>query len=278
MKGDRQTTMTNNLKELLKYYGTLTMTLDQLLRERPGTQFGSLEEYYKELGVPRPDEPVLVVRISKNGEARFLKEGEHCLQLKNENGGKVGVITVCEMPEDEYWFFQAFRQSLFDLQRNLPSFIYEMAIVHSYAMFEAYLSDLLRARFQIQPLLMGGQRQVKYEQIFEAISKADLINAMIEREVRELMYLPFNSLVQKMRDKLGFTTLSDKYTDSVNCLALVRNCLMHNSGRVDAKLASAKPNLHENAKLSITMVDVSNAVNVLRKFAYEVDKSFEKIT
>jgi hypothetical protein len=270
--------MTEGLRELLTRYGSLTVTLSQLLRERPGTKYVSLQQYYKELGVPLPDEPVLVVRISKDGETRFLEEGEHEIQFEDGEGKKTGIVTVWELPEDEYWFFQAFRPGLFDLDRDLPSFVYEMAIVHLYAVFEAYLSDLLRARFRMHPQLMGAQRQVKYEEVFAASSQADLIDAMIEREVRELMYLPFLGLIQKMRERLGFSTLTGKYDDSVNYLALVRNCLMHTGGRVDAKLARAKPCLRENEKLSLAMADVDNAVSILRKFAYEVDKSFESTT
>lgn len=251
--------------------------MNQLLRERRGTKHVNLDEYYKELGVPLPDEPLLVVRISKDGETHFLKEGEHDIQFKDGEGTKTGVVTVWELPEDEYWFFEAFRPGLFDLDRDLPTFVYEMTIVHLYAMFEAYLSDLFRARFRMHPQLMGVQRQVKYEVIFEASSKTDLIDAMVEREVREMLYLPVLGIIQTMRERLGFRGLADTYDDLINYLALVRNCLMHNGGRVDAKLAQVKENLHENDKLSIAMADVDSAVNVLRKFAYEIDKSFENI-
>lgn len=93
--------MTEGLKELLKQYGVLTVTLNQLLRERPGTKHVSLDEYYKELGVPLPDEPVLAVRISKDGEVRFLQEGEHDVQFTNGEGSKTAMVTVWELPEDE---------------------------------------------------------------------------------------------------------------------------------------------------------------------------------
>lgn len=139
------------------------------------------------------------------------------------------MVTVWEVPEDEYWFLEAFRPGL-------------------------------------------------YEEIFEASSKTDLIDAMIEREVREMMYLPFLGIIQRMRERLGFRALADAYDDVVNYLALVRNCLMHNGGRVDAKLAYIRQDLHENEKISLALADVNSAVNVLRKFAYEIDKSFENIT
>jgi hypothetical protein len=266
--------MTEGLKEFLRQCGVLTVTLHQLARERPGTQHASLEEYYRSLGALLPDEPILVVRISRDGETRFLKEGAHDIEFESEDGEKLGVVTVLELPEDEYWFFQAFRPAIFDLDRDLPAFIYGMAVVHAYAMFEAYLSDLLRERLRTHPRLMGAQRQVKYEEIFDAPSKADLIDTMIEREVRDLTYLPVLALLQKMRDKLGFRNLTDEYDDRVNRLGLVRNCLMHNAGRVDDKLSRARPDLHRNEKLVLTIADVGDAVGVLRKFAYEIDRGF----
>ena len=270
--------MTNDLQELLKHYGLLTVTLKELVRERPGTRHESLDKYYEELGAPLPDEPILVVRISKDGELHFLREGEHNVCLSQEEGGKSGAVTVWELPEDEYWFFQAFRPGLFDLDGDLPRFVYEMAIIHAYAMFEAYLSSLLRMRLCRHPQLMGGQRQIKYDQVFEAATKADLIESMIERDVRDLMYLPLVGLIETMREKLGFRALTNKHDDSANQLALVRNCLVHNGRRVDAKLAKANPILVENEELSLSMSDVDDAVTTLRKFAYEIDKSFEDLS
>ena len=103
-----------------------------LVAERPGTEYASLDEYYRSLGKPLPDEPVLVVRISKDGETRFLEKEEHDVQFNDDSGQKAGVVTVCELPEDEFWFFQAFRPGLFDLESDLPQFMYDICIVNAF--------------------------------------------------------------------------------------------------------------------------------------------------
>ncbi|MFZ0772683.1 MAG: hypothetical protein WCA49_13840 [Candidatus Sulfotelmatobacter sp.] len=276
--------MTDDLKELLQQYGVLTVSLSQLARERPGSQYESLEEHYKSLGgsyftlrqtrLP-PDEHALVVRISKDGETRFLEEGQHDVTFADEEGKKMGVVTVWELPEDEFWFFRAFRPALFGLEKNLPAFLFEMGVTHAYAMFEGYLSEILRARLRQHPRLMGGQRDLKYEQVFAAESRETLIEGMIEREMKELMYLALPDLLRKMRDQMGFKPLSDEHDGQVNYLSLLRNCLLHNRGRVDLKLASYRPALQKGEKIGVSEEDVTSAVNVLRKFAYQIDQAFE---
>jgi len=60
-------------------------------------------------------------------------------------------------------------------------------------------------------------------------------------------------------------------------LSCLRNCLMHNRGCVDSKLAAVNSGRKEGERITLTLVDVSRAVNVLRTLAYEIDKVFEKI-
>jgi len=86
------------------------VSLNQLKGERPGSGHESLEAYYRSLGGPLPDEPCLVVRISKDGDTHFLKEHGHDVKSHDERGEKVGEVTVSELPEDQFWFFRVFVQ------------------------------------------------------------------------------------------------------------------------------------------------------------------------
>jgi hypothetical protein len=95
--------MTGHLRDLLEEYGVLVVSLGQLVRERPGSPHETLDAYYESLGGLLPDEPALVVRISKDREVHFLKEGEHDVTFKDEEGNHTGVITVWELPEQEFW-------------------------------------------------------------------------------------------------------------------------------------------------------------------------------
>lgn len=268
--------MTEEVINLLQQYGVLVMSMSQLAEERPGSSHESLEEYYRSLGAPLADEPTLVVRVSADNEIHFLDEGEHDVSMHNDQGEKTGIVTVWELPEDEFWFFKAFRPTLFDLDKRLPPFVFEMAIIYAYALFESYLSDILRNRFKQHPRLLGGQREIKYEQVFLAGSKQELIDSLIEREMRELLYLSFPDLLQKMRKQMGFRSLSTNYDEETTYWSLVRNCLLHNCGRIDGRLASLRTTCKNGERLSIVKSDVSKAVNTLRKFAYEIDQVYER--
>jgi uncharacterized protein YutE (UPF0331/DUF86 family) len=268
--------MTEDLRDLLQQYGFLSVTLAQLRRERPGTPYNSLDEYYESLGGVLPDEPVLMVRISKDGKAHFLEEGEHPFAFEDGTGAKVGAVTVWELPEDEFWFFRAFRPALFDLEKQLPAFAYEMGLIHAYAIFEGYLAEILRAQLRKYPRQLGGQRKVTYEQVFQALSRDTLIEEMIDREIRDLMYQSVQVVLDRMRDELGFRRLTKEYDDRLNYLSLLRNCLLHNRSRVDVKLAGCRPTLREGDRLYLDMSDVDEAVHVLRKFSSQVDQAFEE--
>ena len=269
--------MTEELRALLQQFGSLSAAIARLRCERPGSEYETLEEYYSALGLPLADEPTLVVKISEDGQARVLKEGHHDIEFRNQTGTKVGQVTVWELPEDEFWYFKAFRPEIFKLDIDLPAFMYEMSIAYAYSVFEGYISDLLRLLLRKHPQLMGSKREITYEQIFEAKSRDDLIEAMIEREMRDLTYLPLLGLITKMREKFGFRKLTSEYDVRANRVSLIRNCLLHNRGIVDAKLARADASFKESEKLCITIADVDHATLVLRKAAYAIDKCFENI-
>ena len=82
--------MTKEVVNLLQQYGLLVTSMSHLVKERPRSPHESLEEYYKSLGAPLPDEPILAVRISADNELHFRDEGEHDLSMQNERGKRQG--------------------------------------------------------------------------------------------------------------------------------------------------------------------------------------------
>jgi len=143
-----------------------------------------------------------------------------------------------------------------------------------YAMFEGYLSAIIRARLRQHPRLMSGQRELKYEQVFLTESKETLIESMIEREMRELMYLSLPDLCESCEIKWD-SSLSPTNRMNSELLVAIKNCLLHNRAIVDVKLAGCRPTLLKGERLSVSEEDVTSAVNVLRKFAYQIDQVFE---
>src|ERR1022692_1852664 len=269
--------MTKTLQELLTQYGILSITISEPKRQRQGSKYESLEAYYESLGGPLPDEPVLLVRISKDGGTHFLDENEHEVRFVDEQGNKTGIVTVWELPEDEFWYFRAFRPAMFDLEKEIPLFLYEMAVVQAYSMFEAYLTAIMESRLRRHPKLMAQKRQITYEQILDAPTKEALVDEMVEREIRDWMYLPLSGVLEGMREKFGFRSLPNEYDRKIMRVSLLRNCLLHNASKVSQELANYSEDLQEGARIIVGEGDVSDAVNVLRKFAYQIDQAFESL-
>lgn len=255
--------MTEQLKQLLNNYGLLYITLHSLTSERPGRSHDTLEQYYKSLGPITDDEPVVVVRISPDGEVKIGNKGE---------GGSAGNVSVWELPEDEFYFFRAFRPGLFQLEKELPQFLYGLGVVYAYATFEQYLAEVLRSCLRSHPKLMGEKKLLTYGDVFSAASKDELIEQLIGEGIRDLLYLPITVLLNSMREKLGFKTLDASYDDEVRRISLVRNCIVHNGAIAEARIAKEYPAQYAaGTPIKVTLDDVSHAIFTLRKLAWAID-------
>jgi hypothetical protein len=275
--------MTYLLKTLLHEYGMLSVSLSKLEGERPGNPHESLNAYYESMGTPYegpaelmrekiaaldPDEPKLVVGISPDGSTKIRSFDE-----SNPEGN----LAVWELPEDEFYFFKAFRHGLFEWEKQVPTFLLQMAFVHACTLFENYLRGILSLRLQAHPQQIGLKKQITYAEIFASASKEEIMDRIIDRELSQLMYEPIESLLAKMRETFGFRNLSDTHDDAIRRLALTRNCLMHNAGKVSDKLAKTDSALTEGQQITIQSKTISEAIHTYRTFCLEVDQGFESL-
>lgn len=278
--------VTDLLKALLHEYGILTVSLSKLEGERPANPHESLNAYYESMGTPYegpasvmrekiaaldPDEPKLVVGISRDGSMKMRDFDE------NGSEGKPSAVKFLELPEDEFYFFKAFRHGLFEWEKQVPAFLLQMAFVHAYTLFESYLRGILSLRVQAHPQQLGLKKQITYGEIFVSDSKEDLMERIVERELSQLMYEPMELLLQKMREIFGFRNLPTTHDDAIRRLAVTRNCLMHNSGKVSDKLANAAPSLVQGQPITIQSKTISEAIHTYRQFCLEIDRGFESL-
>jgi hypothetical protein len=268
--------MTSLLKQLLQRYGLLFVTVTQLERERPGTEHATLKEFYKSLGPADPGEPILAVRVSKDGDTRFLRDVDPT-SIPLGDDYKLGNLTVLELPEDEFYFFQAFRPGLFDLERQLPQFFMQMALIYGYTLFETYIADLIRMRLSAHPQQLGRDKHVKLAEILDAESKDVLVSKLVDREMVRLMHQPIGAILDRLRGRLGFSDLTRKYDKEIMILSLMRNCLIHNGGKADSKLVDVDPSLSFGQSIDVQSHDIFSAIDIFRKLAVSVDTVFEQL-
>lgn len=126
---------------------------------------------------------------------------------------------------------------------TLPSVYakYRRQVVHGalllgYAYFENFLSDLLVSILRRRPEMLGKQKQLPYDIIVSAGSYDAVVDVMVRREVIDLLYKGMDGIVAELASRYGFTVTNDD-KDFLCRASLIRNCIMHNGGRADSRLA-----------------------------------------
>jgi hypothetical protein len=284
--------MTDLFKTLLHDYGILYVSLSKLESERPGNPYESLNAYYESIGgIPyettagavreivaalEPGEPSLVVRISSDGSTHIRRFEGNEIEPRTE-GEATSRVLLLELPEDEFYFFKAFRQGLFDLEKQVPAFLLQMAFVYAYSLFECYVAEILRLRLMAHPQQVGLSKQIEYGEVFASASREELIALLIDREVSRLMYEPIDSLLNRMRGNFGFRDVSREHDEAIQRLSLTRNCLLHNAGKANDKLAKAVPTIAAGQPIAIQVSSVSEAIHTFRKCCVQIDKAYESL-
>ena len=178
---EEQMAISESLKALLRRFGEIQATTSfyghaQLAEpaEFPGENYPlcNLES----------GEPALIVKINADGSSR--------IEAAIDPDGRVSdVVKVMELPEDEFWYFEAFRPALSRLSLGAPGFLFEMELVTLYGVFEAFLSDALRDYFRLQLKHLGPKAQREVKALGNPSSQIDAaVNQVIDREVRRLTY------------------------------------------------------------------------------------------
>ena len=118
---------------------------------------------------------------------------------------------------------------------------YRMQVIHSafllgYSYFESFLTDLLSAILRSRPTMLRGSRQLSYSQIIAADSKDAILDQIVKRESFDLLYKNMADIVAELRRRYQFTVTPQQETE-LRKASLIRNCIMHNSCRADARLS-----------------------------------------
>ncbi len=276
--------MTKLLSGLLYDYGLLHVTLASLEEARAqwSQRFGQVMSQEDLDATPiAADEPVLVVvRKSDAEEPSFHHPGDHAFQAIDANGiSHTENISVLELPFDEYHFFSAFRPGIQGLTEELPNFFFGMAVVHAYGLFENYMVSLLRSIVVRRPEMLGNSKQVTYGEVIECHPSMDkLIERLAEKHIHELSYKSLRDQLKALRAQLGFRDLADEFDDEIVEVALFRNCLVHNRGVADQKLAEEFPESYaEGSAIVADKALVDKTIVTCRRFAVVLDAKAEEV-
>jgi hypothetical protein len=257
--------ISSRLKALLKRFGEVQATTSFYAGYQPDGPVEHPGEHYPVVDLER-GEPVLIVKISPSGESSITP----AIQA---DGRESEVVKVMELPEDEFWYFEAFRPALSRLSLGAPGFLFEMELVTLYGVFEAYLADTLRDRLRRNPRFLSQKARRALEALGDsAAHDPSAVDTVIDGEVRRLGFGSITALLAHMRSALDMPGLTTRLDGTVQTAALVRNCLLHAAGRVDQRLAAAEPHYSVGELIELDRDTASRMAKALRDLAYAVDQ------
>lgn len=154
----------------------------------------------------------LVVFLTAHHEEVFNLIGEHQAEWLDA------------MPESEAI------QALASYQRHVA----HGAFLLGYAYFEAYLADLARAVFKARPGMLPREKQLSIGQILDAQTFDGTLDLILEKEIHTIFFKRIEDIRLYFTDRLQ---LDWPEVPELVTASRIRNCLMHNNGRVDLGLA-----------------------------------------
>ena len=132
------------------------------------------------------------------------------------------------------WFPDSQDPQLPNTVMSYKATISNAAFLLGYAYFEAFLADLARSIYQMRPVLLSKEKQITFKEILDKNSKEDIIRLMIEKEIR----IVFGGSIEDVEKHFTrhFKISWPKHEKLIEA-SRMRNCLMHNGGIVDGRLA-----------------------------------------
>jgi hypothetical protein len=126
---------------------------------------------------------------------------------------------------------------------NLPDTFdaYRVSINHAafllgYAHFEAFLADMARAIYLRRPAMLSKARTLSFDEILNAATKDEIIKTIIDKEIRDVLYGKAEDIQKYFKEKMQIPWPEPDARQFV-IASRIRNCLMHNGGKVDDRLA-----------------------------------------
>jgi hypothetical protein len=127
--------------------------------------------------------------------------------------------------------------------------VYRTQVAHGtfvlgYSYAEAFLADLIREVYIACPMALPREKELKFRDILECSTYDDVLDCMIDKEVLAVMYNSMENIIEYFQEKLGLQWPSSA-TDTIIEANLLRNCIVHNNGVVDSRLATPRRPLDE---------------------------------
>ncbi len=174
------------------------------------------------------------------------------------------------------WFSEEEERSLPETYAGYRTQVTHAAFLLGYSYFEAFLSDLARDVYARLPRMLPEKKELKFSEILECSHYQDVVSRMIEKEIRAVFSGTVDTIRDHFQEKLTLEWPPND-REAVVRASLLRNCIIHNMARADARLAQVSDYGVTNP-IELTVADVHSMGTMARRVArhlyHEADEKF----
>lgn len=137
--------------------------------------------------------------------------------------------------------------------------VYQKQVCHSafllgFSYFEAFLADLVRQIYLRNPKMLPKGKELRFDEILAAGTYDGVLSAMVAKEVLSIFYKSMDEVSEYFLSKLRLRWPASE-AKSVVVASHLRNCIVHNNGRADLRLARLS-DYREGAEIVLGEADV----------------------
>ena len=121
-----------------------------------------------------------------------------------------------------------------EFQQRVPV-LAQNSIVSLVDAFDTYISDLIIEILSQNPKMLSLKKTITVEEVLNAGDIATLVNRQVLRRARELSFLSFHDKVRVFQKEYSFGLVDDEMVTLLSRITSLRNCFVHNRGRLDDK-------------------------------------------
>lgn len=247
--GLHKTVMNKYLEELEDLVKEFFINKQRVLKLLEVASMASIEERVKIYD--------LLEKIGDKKAAEKLKKGKfidvrkkiQAIEAADEDSGKTVEISLktCKVLRSCMRNFER------DIFSKLPSLVREQALISLVVIVEAFILDLIKLIYKIKPNLLGSSKKTSLndQQLVKAITEDNVLNVLIEKKLIEMSFSGFSFTKKELVKLLSLHRFDFGLIEE---MFLVRNCLVHNKRRADAKLAKLNEKYIIGKELVLTKI------------------------
>lgn len=162
---------------------------------------------------------------------------------------------------------------------TIKKHILKMGIIYFFSLFEAFNREYFKLLFEFKPEIMKSKKKIEYEFLLGFDNYQDLLKSLALREVKDLLRLGIDDLVDEIYKKLKIDIKGDlKRWENLRENYYRRNIIVHNDCKISkdyiSKMCLGKQQLGEELKCDIDYV--WNCHNNIQDYIAYIDDSVRK--